>query len=185
MKTKRIVCLWGGPGTGKTTTSAEVFALLKKKNFDCELSREYIKDWVWEKRAVKPGDQTYLFAKQSRKERQYVENKLDYIITDSPLALCILYGRIHDPYEREFKACQTLLKAHHAFCKDNGYKTEHIFLVRKKQYNPNGRFQTEDEAKEIDNQCKDLLKELNINYVEFDCDEDVSNKIVNYLMELE
>lgn len=184
-KTKRIVCFWGGPGTGKSTTSAGVFASLKKLHFDCEMNREYVKDWVWEKRGIKPGDQTYLFAKQSRRERQYIENKLDYIISDSSMALCIMYGRIYDKYEKEFNTCVTMLKQHHAFCKDHGYKTEHIFLRRKKKYNPNGRFQTEEEAKNIDEQCLTLLKELNINYTEFDCEDDVETKIVNYLMELE
>jgi nicotinamide riboside kinase len=185
MKTKRIICFWGGPGTGKSTTSAEVFAKLKKLNYDCEMNREYVKDWVWEKRAIKPGDQTYLFAKQARKERQYMENKLDFIVSDSPMALSILYGRIYDKYEQEHNACLAMLKQHHSFCVDHGYKTEHIFLKRKKIYNPNGRHQSEDEAKAIDTQCVNLLKELKINYVEFDCDENVSEHIINYLKSLE
>lgn len=185
MKTRRVICFWGGPGTGKTTTSAGVFTKLKKLDFDCEMNREYVKDWVWEKRTIKPGDQTYIFAKQSRRERQYIENKLDYIISDSPMALSILYGRLHDKYEQEHNACLAMLKQHHAFCKDHGYKTEHIFLSRKKKYNPNGRFQTEEEAIEIDFQCLSLLNELNINYKIFDCDDNVEDNVVNYLMGLE
>lgn len=181
-RTKRIVCFWGGPGTGKSTTSAATFALLKKHGFDCEMNREYVKDWVWEKRAIKPGDQTYIFAKQSRRERQYMENGLDYIISDSPMALSILYGRLYDKYETEHNACLAMLKQHHSFCKDHGYKVEHIFLRRKKKYNPNGRHQTEEEAKNIDEQCLTLLKELNISYKEFDCDDNVEVHIVNWLV---
>lgn len=184
-KTKRIVCFWGGPGTGKSTTSAATFALLKKKGYDCEMSREYVKDWVWEKRDIKTGDQNYIFAKQSRKERQYVESGLDYIISDSPLALCIMYGRIYDRYEKEFKTCELMLKQHHAFCKDHGYKTEHIFLQRKKKYNPNGRYQTEDEAKAIDEQCRTFLNELGINFTEIACEDECEENIVEYLMGLE
>jgi replication-associated recombination protein RarA len=41
MKTKRVVCFWGGPGTGKSTTAAVIFANLKKLQFNCELNREY------------------------------------------------------------------------------------------------------------------------------------------------
>jgi hypothetical protein len=180
--TKRVVCFWGGPGTGKSTTSASVFAQLKKLGFDCEMNREYVKDWVWEKRAIKPGDQNYIFAKQSRRERQYIENKLDFIISDSPMALCILYGRLYDKYEAEHNACLAMLRQHHAFCKDHGYKTEHVFLRRKKKYNPNGRHQTEEEARAIDEQCLGLLKELGINYKEFDCDDGVETQIVNWLV---
>lgn len=184
-KTKRIICFWGGPGTGKSTTSAGVFVKLKKLGFDCEMNREYVKDWVWEKRVIKPGDQTYIFAKQSRKERQYIENGLDYVISDSPMALSILYGRLYDKYEFEHNACQAMLAQHHAFCKDHGYKTEHIFLRRFKKYNPNGRHQTEEQAKEIDSQCLMLLNELGINYKQFDCDDGVEDEIVSYLNELE
>src|ERR1041385_6687298 len=185
MKTKRVICFWGGPGTGKSTTSASVFAILKKKQYDCEMNREYVKDWVWEKRGIKPGDQTYIFAKQSRRERQYIENGLDYIISDSPMALCIMYGRLYDKYEQEFHTCETMLRQHHKFCKDHGYKTEHIFLRRKKAYNPNGRLQTEEEARAIDMQYLTLLNELNIHYTEFDCEDGVEEQIVNYLMGLE
>lgn len=185
MNTKRVICFWGGPGTGKSTTSAALFALLKKNGFDCEMTREYVKDWVWERRGIKAGDQTYIFAKQSRKERQYVESGLDYIISDSPMALYIMYGRLYDPYEKKFNTCELMLKQHHEFCKDHGYKTEHIFLRRTNKYNANGRHQTEEEARAIDIQCLDLLKELNINFTEFDCENDVEHKIANYLMELE
>lgn len=184
MNTKRIICFWGGPGTGKSTTSAALFSKLKKLGYNCEMNREYVKDWVWEKRGIKPGDQTYLFAKQSRKERQYIESGLDYIISDSPMALCIMYGRIYDPYELMFKTCELMLKQHHKFCKDHNYKTEHIFLRRMKEYNSNGRHQTEEEAKNIDIQCLTLLNELNINYKEFDCEDNVEEKILDYLMKL-
>lgn len=180
--TKKIICLWGGPGTGKSTTAAGLFYKLKKLGYNCEMNREYVKDWVWEGRNIKAGDQTYIFAKQSRKERQYMENGLDFIISDSPMALSIMYGRLYDKYEQEHNACSAMLKQHHSFCKDHGYKVEHIFLRRKKKYNPAGRLQTEDEAKAIDDQCLSLLKELKINFVEMDCAEDIEDRIVEYLM---
>lgn len=179
---KKIICLWGGPGTGKSTTSAGVFNLLKKEGHNVEMNREYVKDWVWEKREIIPGDQTYIFAKQARKERLYMQSGLDFIVSDSPMALSIMYGNKYDKYERENGACRAMLKQHHEFCKDHGYKVDHIFLVRQKKYNPAGRLQTEDEAKEIDNEIKKLLDELGINYVTMNCDEDVESKIVNYTL---
>ena len=66
---KVIVCLYGGPGTGKSTTGAALYARFKQADYNAEMNREYIKEWVWEGREVKPGDQTYFFAKQARKER--------------------------------------------------------------------------------------------------------------------
>lgn len=179
---KRIICLWGGPGTGKSTTSAGIFNLFKKAGFNAEMNREYIKDWVWEGRKIFDGDQTYIFAKQARKERMYMQSGVDIIITDSPLALATLYGQKYDKYERENNACLAMLKQHHEFCKDNGYKVDHFFLVRQKEYNPSGRFQTEEEAKGIDGEIKILLEQLKINHQVLNCDDNVETNIFNFIV---
>ena len=78
---KKIVCLYGGPGSGKSTTCAGLFYKLKLLGYNGEMLREYVKDWVWEGRKIHPGDQPYFFAKQSRKERIYVNNDLDFIVS--------------------------------------------------------------------------------------------------------
>lgn len=180
---KKIICLYGGPGCGKSTTCAHLFALLKQKGLDCEMNREYIKDWVWEGRELIPGDQVYLFAKQSRKERTYILKNLDYIITDSPLILNHYYGLKFDKYEQKFHTCKELLKQHHQFCIDNDYKVEHFVLNRSKDYNPNGRFQTESEAKELDSEITSLLDEMNIKYHKINGDSEAANSILKILGE--
>jgi len=180
---RKIVCLWGGPGTGKSTTCAGIFNLLKKKGYNCEMNREYVKEWVWEGREIKEGDQSYIFSKQARKERQYIKEGLDFIISDSPMALSIYYGDKYDKYEKGFGACRVLLKQHHQFCKDNNYKVEHIFLVRQKEYNPSGRLQTEEEAKQFDIEIKDFMDSININYKIIECGEMVEKHIVDILEE--
>src|SRR5271156_5139176 len=88
---KKIVCLWGGPGTGKSTTCAGLFHKLKKLGLNVEMNREYVKDWVWEGREIISGDQVYITAKQARKEVLYMRKEMDIIITDSPLALTTFY----------------------------------------------------------------------------------------------
>jgi nicotinamide riboside kinase len=177
---KRIICLWGGPGTGKSTTAAGVFSGLKKLNYNVELNREYIKDWVWEKRELIDGDQVYITAKQARKERIYMKQGLDFIITDSPLALTTFYGNIYDKYEKEHGACKQIVKQHWSFCRDHGYKVDHFFLTRAMEYQAAGRFQTEEQAKALDIQLKTFLKEYPINYVEVACDENVEDNILEF-----
>lgn len=175
---KKIVCLWGGPGTGKSTTCAGIYSKLKKLKFNVEMNREYIKDWVWEKREILDGDQVYITAKQLRKEKIYIREGLEFIITDSPAALCTFYGNKYDKYEMEFGACKLVVKQHHQFCKDNGYKIEHYFLIRTKEYNPAGRIQTEDVAKSFDQEIENFLVEYGINYKKIVCDENVEDAIV-------
>lgn len=179
---KKIICLWGGPGTGKSTTCAGIFNKLKKLDYDVEMNREYVKDWVWEKRTISPGDQQYIFAKSARKERIYMKNNLDFIITDSPLALTTFYGYKYDKYEKEFDACKQMLKQHHSFCKDHGYKIEHFFLTRTKNYNPSGRLQTEQEAISFDNEIKEFLTNYPIKFETIYCNSDVEDSIINHIL---
>jgi len=175
---KKIVCLWGGPGTGKSTTCAGLFHRLKTLGYNAEMNREYIKDWVWEKRRVLPGDQVYITAKQARKEVVYMRENLDFIITDSPLALTTFYGDIYDPYEKEFQACKAIVKQHHEICKSLGYKVEHFFLVRTKAYNPAGRNQDEQTAKEYDERIRAFLDNYPIKYRTIVCDDNAEQNIV-------
>lgn len=181
LKTKRIICLYGGPGSGKSTACAGLFYKLKQAGFNCEMNREYIKEWVWEGRTIKGGDQTYFFAKQSRSERIYIDNDLDFIITDSPLLLAHFYGLKYDEFERKSNTSLSMLKSHHEFCRSKGYKAEHFFLNRVKEYNPAGRLQSAEEAKSFDLEMRELLDSMRINYKSVDADEFVVDKIVSLL----
>ena len=55
---------------------------------------------------------------------------------------------------------------------------QNIFVNRFKKYNPNGRNQTEEEAKVIDKRIKDFLTENEIPFTEANGTEDGYNKIV-------
>jgi AAA domain len=179
---KKIVCLWGGPGTGKSTTCAGIFNELKKRGYNCEMNREYIKDWVWEGRKIFDGDQVYITAKQMKKEASYIRAGLDFIITDSPLALATFYGNKHDKYEKEYGASKAIVRQHHQLCKDYGYKVDHFFLVRTKEYNPSGRMQTEEVAKQYDAEIKDFLLDYGINFKTVVCDTFVEATIIDELL---
>lgn len=179
---KQLVYLYGGPGTGKSTSCAGLYNLCKKSKINSEMSREYIKDWVWSKRDIKLGDQTYIMAKQTRQERIYMEAGVDVIITDSPPPLGILYGNKYDKYEREFKTCELMWKQHIQFYIDHGYVVHNVFLVREKEYNPAGRLQTKEEAIVIDTEILDMLQRLNIDYITLPCGDTVEQELFNIVM---
>lgn len=181
LKTKRVICLYGGPGAGKSTVCAGLFYHLKMNGYNAEMNREYVKDWAWEKRQIKQGDQSYFFAKQSRKERLYINNELDFIVTDSPLILTHFYGLKYDTYEQKYNTSLMMLKNHHEFCIENGYKVDHFFVKRAKNYNPSGRFQDEDTAKQYDGEIKKFLDDLGIKYNTVRADGTAVETIVNYL----
>jgi hypothetical protein len=181
---KKIICLYGGPGSGKSTTCAGVFYKLKLMNYNGEMNREYVKDWVWEDRKIQVGDQPYFFSKMARKERMYMKQKLDFIVTDSPLILTHFYGLKYDEYEQKFNTSLNMLKNHHEICIGEGYKTEHFYLNRVKPYQPAGRQQTEDVAKNIDVEIKDMLKKIGIKFMELPGDEKAVDVIVNSLISI-
>lgn len=179
---KKIICLYGGPGTGKSTTCAGLFYKLKLAGYNCEMNREYIKEWVWEGRKIKDGDQPYFFSKQARKERLYMERGLEFIITDSPLVLTHFYGTKYDPFEKKTNTSLTMLQNHHTVCKEFGYKIDHFFLTRVKDYNPEGRNETESQAKEIDNEMFNMLNGLNIKYDTLPANNDAVDIIISKLL---
>lgn len=177
IKKNLVVCLYGGPGSGKSTTAASLFVQLKIQGYDVELAREYVKDWVWEGREIKPGDQSYLCAKQARRERiLFKDNQI--IVTDSPLWLYSIYERQYEPSPMVSHAIiQKQLKV----AEQSNFSYTHIFLKRISQYNPKGRFQTEEEAKRIDEEIISMLRLEQLSYEEITVNEKAVENILNHL----
>lgn len=140
-----IVNLFGGPGTGKSTTAAGVFNLLKNEGESSELALEYAKEKVWEETTAVLRDQIYVFAKQLHRIKR-LENQVDIVITDSPLLLSLIYGK---KYSTQFK--NLVISEHESLNNLN------IFLKREKEYVGKGRLQTEEEAVKIDTEIRTIL----------------------------
>ena len=149
-----IINLFGGPGTGKSTLAAYIFAMLKMRGVDSELITEFAKDKVWENNEEVFTNQAYLFGEQSFKISR-CDGKVDVIVTDSPLPLSIIYNNDKRLTENFNLTVMDVF---------NSYNNLNFFLIRQKEYNPNGRRQTKEEAIEVDDMIKKMLKERNISY---------------------
>lgn len=150
-----VVNLFAGPGAGKSSTAAGLFSYLKWAGIECELATEYAKDRVWSEDLKTLGNQIYVFGKQHHRIHR-LKDKVEVIITDSPLLLSILYDDDkNDSLQKlvmyEFKKCNNL----------------NIFLKREKPYVQTGRLQTEEEAKQIDRCVQSLLKVLGEEFLTF------------------
>ena len=151
-----VVNLYGGPGTGKSTNAALVFGKLKLAGVRAELATEYAKDLVWEGRHSTLTFQPYVVAKQMwRIER--VRDKVDVVVTDSPILLGLIYSN-GMPQENTWK--HFLIDVH------NSWDTMDFFLGRpiSKEYDPEGRNQTEEEAHLLDQRIHKTLRENYIPY---------------------
>ena len=92
-----IINLFAGPGSGKSTTCAGVFSKLKLAGVNCEMALEYAKDKVWENSLDVLDDQIYVFGKQLHRIK-CLKDKVDVIITDSPILLSIIYNKEESNY---------------------------------------------------------------------------------------
>ena len=82
----------GAPGAGKSTGAAHIFSQLKLAGVNAELVTEFAKDKVYEETKEVWNNQAYIFGKQSFKISKLNE-KVDVVVTDSPLFLSILYNQ--------------------------------------------------------------------------------------------
>jgi hypothetical protein len=150
IKKTLVINLFAGPGSGKSTIMANLFAELKWMKVDCEMATEYAKEKVWENSHSVLDNQYYVSAKQYKK-LSILNGKVDIIITDSPIMLGVIYGK-NEP--DEFRGM--IYKYHNSFNNFN------IFLERFKDYNPNGRMQTEEEAIIKDKEILDMIVDFDI-----------------------
>lgn len=158
MSNIRRVCLFGGPGLGKSTISAWLFAMLKMEKYSVEHVAEYVKAWAWIGRPPTSFDQVYIFGKQLHKEDIVLRNGRSAIITESPLFLSIFYGR-------KYKAHAYSHLAEIAKEFDYHYPARNILIDRGDlTYQSDGRFQTEEEAKELDGLFMEAMNDFGLKY---------------------
>lgn len=150
MKKQLVVNLYGGPGSGKSTQAAAIFAALKKQGINAELSTEYAKDLTYQESMKVLGNQIYVFAKQHMRLWRS-KGLVDVIITDSPLLLCTVYNA--STHSDTFRAL--VREQYDAFDNIN------VFLKRPNVYKNHGRTQTLEEAMELDRQISETVVKNN------------------------
>jgi nicotinamide riboside kinase len=152
-----VVNMFGGPGTGKSVTAADLFSMMKKAGKKVELVHEVAKDYVWEDWSHIFGEQDFIFGNQHRLIRRLVYHDVDYAIVDSSIILGLFY--MPEWFPESFKP----------FVIDmfNTYNNVNVMFER----NPNipyqqwGRNETEQQAREKDAQIRNFFDENNIPYI--------------------
>lgn len=151
-----VVNLFGAPGAGKSTGAAYIFSQLKMLGVNAELVTEFAKDKVWENNTEVLSNQTYVFGKQHFRISRCA-NKVDVIVTDSPLLLSAIYNRSELLGEEFNNLVAKIFKS---------YNSVNYFIERSKPYNPVGRLQTEQESDDIANEIKGMLERYDVPFFE-------------------
>jgi hypothetical protein len=176
-----IINLYGGPGTGKSTISSEIFSILKKEGFNTELVREFAKDVVYEENHNQLNNQFYISAIQQKRMVDVIKyyqdrNEDAIIVTDSPIIMGIFYNS--NDKNKYLNKCII-----QEFKKPNGYEVANIniFLNRVEEYNPYGRTHSEEEAKKLDKKILKKLKKIDPNLLYVDVTKDTAKFIFQLL----
>lgn len=146
---KKSKCIYfvGGPGTGKSLAAYGVMFFLKLLGMSCEFTGEFAKDKIYEgslrsvlkSQAKIIGEQDYRVAR--------LNGKVDYIISDAPLAISAMHASKEKPLEEA---------AYYLFEKTDNYI---VFIER----DENVKFETEgrlEDANDSDKKSKILKDNL-------------------------
>lgn len=177
----KVINLFGGPGSGKSTTAAGLFYHMKLQGESVDLVTEYAKELVWEGRLEDMLDkQEDIFIEQQSRIRRLRDN-VDYAIVDSPLLFSYIYPKMNElqkgidrwPALNEFLTFVAAV--------NDTYDNINIFLDRPESFEANGRDHNLQEAQEIDNAIQDTLRGLNQPFTCFTTNSSTVAAILTYL----
>jgi len=153
------ICFFGGPGVGKSTLAARVYAELSRAGVVMtELVREFVKPWAYEGRKLDHFDQVYTFANQLWSEHRLFKAGVEVIVTDSPVLLQVVYT-----HKIDSEIGRALFDV--AFAYEQAYPSLNFLVQRKVPYRRAGRFQDEPELQELDERIKAWVDSWKLNYL--------------------
>jgi len=168
-----VISLYGASCSGKSTTALGLTAEMKIRGYHSELVQEYIKKWAW--RGMKPlkYDQIYVLGQQAYAEANLYE-KVKYIVTDSPILLV--------PFFEDYLLNKKVTKmAALEFLKDaeaNGVLHLNFWLTRPGQFDPRGRYETQEESDLLSKKMRAYFEDLNIKFIDLPTDHHERIKII-------
>lgn len=161
-----VINLIGGPCSGKSTISAELFARLKKMGIHCELVTEYIKDRIYEENKTMPLNQIAIFGM----EHYNISNKIgkvNVIIHDGSFINNIIYKN-EDNLEFD-----SLIIAEY-----KKFNNLDFFIKRGNiEFEDYGRIHNLKQSKELDRIIKETYNNYSLSFIEVEA-RDAVDKII-------
>lgn len=141
-----VINLFGGPGSGKSTTAAALFVHLKNKAISSELVGEEAKDQIYWGSSNQLSNQFLLAALQYARLKNLESAGCKIAIADSPLVQSPMYAK-NSPY---YTRLENLV-----WKVNSEFENYNILIRRTKPYSTFGRTQkNESDAKVIDELIK-------------------------------
>lgn len=156
-----IINFFAGPGAGKTTAAHELTAALKKVGYNVEYVGEYAKELVLENKLDILDNQEHVTDEQYHRLDRLRNSGVEIVVTDSPVLLGKIYGegKISPEYQNQ------IMEYYKSFDNFN------LVVKRGETYQTEGRLETFEQAKAIDNKITDLLRSNKLFYGNYHHDE--------------
>ena len=147
---------------------------MKLQHKNVELITEYAKDLVYSQNVeFLANHQEFVFAEQYRRQR-ILANTVDWAVTDNPLLLSHVYGRLNNTsVPQGFYEYTT-----NSF---DSFDNINFFLKRPNKFQQIGRVHTLEESLHIDTIILEMFEHLNVKYVEIAVGDDTVDKIIECL----
>lgn len=159
----KVINLYGAPGSGKSTIASGLFYHMKMAGLNVELAPEYVKPKLFEENTYVFKDQLYCFAKQNKKLRE-LNGKVDFVITDSPLLMSLIYNSTEVCLFNDFVVQYY-----------RQYDNMNFLLKRNHKYHTEGRMQSEQESDTVGEELEKYLNTYNIDYKTLPSNESMYN----------
>jgi AAA domain len=169
----KVINLFGGPGSGKSTTAAGLFYEMKMAGCKVELVTEYAKDLFYSGilHIMTPLCQEILFAEQHYRIDR-LRDHVDFAIVDSPIPLSLIYGN-KKPTSDTFY--QLVMESFDQFDNIN------FFLQRPEIFQDGGRMQNLEQSQEIDRRILEVLDKYYHPVTHLQANKHVVGKILSHL----
>lgn len=153
----RVLCLYGGPGAGKSTQAAKLYVEAKVRGESVELVREAVKELAWSGRRPSPIEQLCFLTEQIRRESCLL-GCAETIITDAPVLLVAFYVGVVEPTFAD--EALDIARAYMGWAESQGHTFEHRRIDREHPYDATARYSDEDEAVKLDEQISLFFDEV-------------------------
>jgi nicotinamide riboside kinase len=173
-----VINFYGASCSGKSTIAAGLYATMKVKGYHTELVREYVKKLAWRDSAPNKWDQIHFLGQQINSESD-LYNKVDYIITDSPILIVPFFEEHLLSKQITKNAALDFIK----YAEDDGIKYLHFWLSHPDNFDQRGRFETKEESNAIAKKMKDYLTSLGVNLIELPVDHEKRISLVLKVIE--
>lgn len=168
----RVINLYGGPGSGKSTIASGLFYKMKIAGYNVELVTEFARDLINSGSHHMLNDQNWILAHQNDRLSRLKES-VDWVITDSPLMLISIYADNVWPDK-------SYLEIFKLFVKELYYEYHNYnFFIKRPDlgFSDQGRVHDIEESSVIDSRIKCMLDFYKIPYLSVKANEKTQDKL--------